>query len=73
MNELKSFTFYRNYFELIKYLPNEDRLELYDAIFKYMFEDEEPNLIDLKKGIFLISSASVRSIPFLSFIEPIFA
>ena len=53
MNDLKSFTFYRNYFELIKYLPNEDRLELYDAIFKYMFEDEEPNLIDLKKGIWI--------------------
>lgn len=53
MNDLKSFTFYRNYFELIKYLPNEDRLELYDAIFKYMFEDEEPNLIDLKNGIWI--------------------
>lgn len=53
MSELKGFSFYRNYYELVKYLPNEDRLELYDAIFKYMFDNKEPTLNDLKKGIWI--------------------
>ena len=53
MNDIKSFSFYRNYYELIKYLPEKDRLELYDAIFNYMFEDTEPNLDNLKKGIWV--------------------
>lgn len=53
MNDLKSFSFYKNYYELLKYLPNEDRLSLYDAIFNYMFEDLEPNFSDLKNGIWV--------------------
>lgn len=53
MNEIKSFSFYRNYYELIKYLPNEDRLELYDAILNYMFDDKEPQFKDLKNGIWV--------------------
>lgn len=53
MNDIKSFSFYRNYYELIKYLPEKDRLELYDAIFNYIFEDTEPNLDNLKKGIWI--------------------
>lgn len=53
MNDIKSFSFYRNYYELIKYLPKEDRLELYDAIFNYMFDDNEPDFSDLKKGIWI--------------------
>ena len=43
MNEIKSFSFYRNYYELIKYLPDNDRLELYDAILNYIFESIEIN------------------------------
>ena len=42
MNEIKSFTFYRNYYELIKYLPDEERLKMYDSILGYMFEEIEP-------------------------------
>lgn len=53
MNEIKSFSFYRNYYELIKYLPDNDRLVLYDAIFNYMFDDKEPEFNDLKKGIWV--------------------
>lgn len=53
MGKVNSFTFYNNYYELLKYLSNEDRLELYDAIFKYMFDNKEPNLTDLKKGIWV--------------------
>lgn len=50
---MNGFTFYNNYYELIKYLKDKDRLELYDAIFKYMFENEEPSFDDLKKGIWI--------------------
>ena len=48
---MNSFTFYNNYYELIKYLSDEDRLALYDAIFKYMFEDNDTEFDNLKKGI----------------------
>ena len=50
---MNGFTFYNNYYELIKYLKDKDRLDLYDAIFKYMFENEEPTFDDLKKGIWI--------------------
>lgn len=50
---MNSFTFYKNYYELIKYLNEEDRLALYDAIFKYMFDDEEPTFNNLKNGIWI--------------------
>lgn len=50
---MNNFTFYNNYYEIIKYLKNEDRLVLYDSIFKYMFDDEEPVLTGLKKGIWV--------------------
>lgn len=50
---MNNFTFYNNYYEIIKYLNDEDRLALYDAIFNYMFEDKEPNFEGLKKGIWI--------------------
>lgn len=53
MNEVNGFTFYRNYFELIRYLPNEERLKMYDAIFGYIFEEIEPELDGLNKGIWI--------------------
>ena len=53
MNNIQAFTFYRNYYEIIKYLPQKDKLQLYDAILEYMFEDKEPELKDLLKGIWV--------------------
>lgn len=53
MNNIKSFSFYRNYYELLKYLPNEERLKLYDAMLEYIFEDKEPKLENLAKGIWI--------------------
>ena len=53
MNKIKSFTFYRNYYELIKYLDNEERLKLYDAVVEYIFEDKDPKLEKLSKGIWI--------------------
>ena len=50
---MKGFTFYINYYELIKYLSNEERLKLYDSIFNYMFNDVEPELDGLLKGIWI--------------------
>lgn len=53
MNNIKSFSFYRNYYELIKYLSDEDRLKLYDGIIEYVFEDKEPQLENLLMGIWI--------------------
>lgn len=53
MNNIKSFSFYRNYYELIKYLPEKERLKLYDAVIEYVFEDKEPQLEKLLKGIWI--------------------
>lgn len=53
MEEVKSFTFYRNYYEIIKYLPAKEKTQLYDAILEYMFEDKEPELKELLKGIWV--------------------
>lgn len=50
---INKFTFYKNYYEIINYLSNEDRLILYDAILKYMFEDIEPDLDGLLNGIWI--------------------
>lgn len=48
---IKGYSFYSNYYEIIKYLDDEQRLIMYDAINRYMFEDEEPVLNGLLNGI----------------------
>ena len=54
---MKGFTFYINYYELIKYLSNEERLKLYDSIFNYMFNDIESYSLSLSSlGRYFISS-----------------
>lgn len=50
---INKFTFYKNYYEIIKYLSDKDRLIMYDSIIKYMFEDEEPELKNLLNGIWI--------------------
>ena len=50
---IKGFTFYRNYYDLIKYLPDNERLQLLDTIFKYMFDNEETQLDGLINGIWI--------------------
>ena len=50
---MNGFTFYNNYYELIKYLKKEDRIEMYDAIFQYMFEGKEPTFNGIKKGLWI--------------------
>ena len=51
MNDINSFTFYRNYYEIIKYLEDKDKLIMINAIFEYIFEDKEPDLNGLNLGI----------------------
>lgn len=50
---MNSFTFYKNYYELIKYLKVNERIQLYDAIMKYIFDNEEPQFNGLLNGIWV--------------------
>ncbi len=50
---MNGFTFYKNYYELIKYMNNKDRLSMYDAIFQYMFENITPDLQGQKNGVWV--------------------
>lgn len=42
MNEIKSFTFYKNYYELLDNLPTEDKRLMLEVIVDYIFRDVEP-------------------------------
>ena len=46
--------FYKSFFESISELPEENALNIYNAIFKYAFFDEEPELLGIEKAIFTI-------------------
>ena len=51
MNDINSFTFYKNYYELLDNLPKEDKLLILEAIVDYVFKDKEPELNGLNKAI----------------------
>ena len=53
MEDIQGFTFYKNYYEIIKHLPNKEKIRLYDAILEYMFENKEPELNGLLNGIWI--------------------
>lgn len=42
MNEINSFTFYRNYYDLLDNLPTEDKRLMLEVIVDYIFRDVEP-------------------------------
>lgn len=46
-----SFTFQRYYFEAISTLKNKEKLELYDAICTYVFEEKDATLNSKKSRI----------------------
>jgi len=52
MNDVKSFTFYYDYYNLIDTLPVNDKKELSVAILDYVFKDIEPNLKGHNQAIF---------------------
>lgn len=52
-NTVKSFSFYKEYYELITILSKKERAELLLAIAEYMFEGKEPKLNDTQTKIFI--------------------
>lgn len=52
MENLNSFTFYRDYFNLIDTLPIKDKKDLAVAILDYVFKDTEPKLTGHNQAIF---------------------
>lgn len=51
MDEIKGFTFYKNYYDIIKYLDDNNKLIMLNAILEYIFEEKEPELEGLNLGI----------------------
>lgn len=51
-NNINSFTFYRDYFNLVDTIPSKDKRILLEAIVDYVFKDIEPNLIGHNLAIF---------------------
>ena len=51
MNGIDHFTFYKNYYDIIKYLADEDKLLIINAILQHMFENKESELEGLLLGI----------------------
>ena len=51
MKEIQSFTFYKNYYDILKYLKDDEKLLLYNSIMEYIFENKEPVLDGLMLGI----------------------
>ena len=52
MNDINSFTFYKDYFYLIDTLPKEDKNNILASIIDYVFKDEEPQLEGHNLAIF---------------------
>lgn len=46
-----SFVFYRSFFEALKNVPKKHRLEVYDAVFTYVFESQEPSLSGVPRSL----------------------
>jgi len=46
--------FYRSFYEAIKELPPENKIEVYDAIFSYSLDFSEPDLSGISKTIFTL-------------------
>ena len=47
------FTFYKNFYELIKYLPEDIKAKILISIMEYMFDDKEPVLDGLANGVWI--------------------
>lgn len=53
MNEINSFTIYREYYDLITLLNDEEQAKVLLAITKFMFEDKEMDLTEREKKVFV--------------------
>lgn len=54
-----SFIFYKTFFDCIKELPQKNGYALYNAIFEYIFNEKEPSLNGIEKGIFSMIKAQI--------------
>ena len=54
-------TFYRSFYEALEDLPDENRLALYDAILKYSFTEEEPQLNGIDASIWKLIKPNLDS------------
>lgn len=52
MNEINGFTFYKDYYNLIKILPTKNREKVLWAIMEFMYEDKIPNLDENSQAVF---------------------
>lgn len=53
MNEINSFTIYREYYDLITLLSDEEQAKVLLAITKFMFDDNEMDLSEREKKVFI--------------------
>ena len=58
MNSIKQFTFFRNYYEAIKALPNKEEFAF--SILEYIFEDKIPEFDGLSKGIWQLMERPLK-------------
>lgn len=54
-SETRGFVMLQSYYEALEKLPDEQRAEMYDAIMRYVFDDEEPSdLSPVLRGYFIL-------------------
>ena len=58
---MNSFTFFKSYYDVLRYLKDEDRLKIYDCIFKYMFDDENVEIDGFLLGVWNLLSMSLTT------------
>jgi len=59
--EKNSMIFYRSFFDAIKNLPDENRLEIFDAILNYGFDFVEPQLSGISEAIFILIKPKLQA------------
>ena len=53
--------FYRSFYESIKELPEENRLRIYESLFEYAMNDQEPNLSGVDMALFKALSPQIQA------------
>lgn len=51
MEKSDSFVFYRSFFEALRNVPKKHRTEIYDAVFMYVFEAQEPSFSGVPRAL----------------------
>ncbi|MDR2044875.1 MAG: DUF6291 domain-containing protein [Clostridium sp.] len=57
--QLKSFSFFRSYYEAGRELEDKERLAFYDAIIKHCFDGLEPSVNGTVKAMFLLCKPNI--------------